>query len=109
MVSDARAAILAAQPEADFMAQIVEYALRRGWACFHAYDSRRSREGYPDLCCVRKCADGTARLVYLECKRVGGRVSFAQQTWIDALAAVPGVIAIVVRPTDWESIERVLT
>ena len=42
--------------EADFQAQVVKLALLLGWKVYHTHDSRRSREGFPDLILIRRTA-----------------------------------------------------
>jgi hypothetical protein len=55
--------------------------------------------GFPDLWLVR---DG--RLLVFEIKRERGTLRPGQQEWIDALDAVPGVTARIVRPSDIEAV-----
>ena len=47
---------------------------------YHTRDSRRSPSGFPDLVCV-----GPGFVIYRELKTARGRVSAAQQRWLDAL------------------------
>jgi len=46
--------------------------------------------------------------VALELKSEKGKATDAQQEWIAALDAVPGIVARVVRPSDWDWIEEAL-
>jgi len=85
--------------ERDLQETLVAAARYLGWASYHTYDSRRSQAGFPDLTLVR---DG--RLVFLELKTEKGRLRPEQQTWLDALAEVPGVVARVVRPADLDDV-----
>lgn len=55
--------------------------------------------GFPDLWLVR---DGV--LLVFELKRETGELRPGQQEWIDALDAVPGVTARIVRPRDVEAV-----
>jgi hypothetical protein len=48
------------------------------------------------------------RLLFLECKKIGGVLSPAQRAWLDALGTVPGVEAMVVTPEDWPALEATL-
>lgn len=103
------------QSEKQFEAALVQYAKLAGWRVFHPFDSRRSEAGYPDLTLVR---DG--RLVFSELKTERGRLSTAQEEWIEALCEVelelvsrlgdgwPCVEVYVWRPADWPDIERAL-
>ena len=95
--------------EKDFQAQILQLAQLAGWLCYHSYDSRKSiGVGYPDLCMVRENRHGTASLVYLELKKEKGKVTKLQLWWLELLGEVPGVIAKVVKPSDWEAIVELL-
>jgi Holliday junction resolvase len=102
-MTTARQVLDAAISEADFMAQIVDAATKTGWAVFHVYDSRRSAAGFPDLVLVRG-----ATLIFLECKSAKGRVTPAQQRYIDQLKQVRYVYADIARPEDWTDIEATL-
>jgi hypothetical protein len=69
--------------EAQFQAAVVELAHLRNWLVFHVHDSRRGLgAGFPDLVLLH---ERTGQLVYAELKTDKGRVSVAQQRWIDAL------------------------
>ena len=90
-------------PEAEFMQNIIDQATLRGWLVFHAYDSRRSRRGFPDLCLVR----GDVAL-FLECKTEDGRTTKEQEQWIERLGHVKRVRAGFFRPTDLNEISMIL-
>lgn len=78
-----------AQTEREFMAAVIAYAKARGWLVYHTHDSRRSAEGFPDLCMVR-----AGRLVFAELKREkGGGLSRAQDQWIRAIKQVTKAVA----------------
>jgi hypothetical protein len=83
---------------------VLEMAGYLGYLCYHTYDSRRSAPGYPDVCIV-----GHGRCIMAEIKRERGRVSAAQQQWLDELA-LAGLEVYVLRPWHWHSgeIERIL-
>lgn len=89
--------------EKAFQAMVVQYAKLLGWKTYHTLHSKGSEPGYPDLCLVRG-----ERIVYAELKRERGRVSPAQQQWLDALSAAPGNEVYVWRPSSWDAIEEVL-
>ena len=90
-------------PEQPYQAAIIRAARLTGWLVYHTHDSRRSEPGFPDLIMVR----GT-RMIAAEVKSVSGRVSQAQQAWLDAIGAVDAVSAHVWRPDDWDQIVDML-
>lgn len=112
-----------AQTEEEFQRNVIAYAKKRDWIAYHTHRSERSEMGFPDLVLVRG-----GRLLFVELKREkGGRVSRAQQRWIDELRHVQNAIvalmeswllnaegievpvaAYIWRPSDWPEIERVL-
>lgn len=79
--------------EREWQSQVVSLAKRLGWLVYHTYDSRRSEPGWPDLALVRE------RFILAELKAEKGRISAAQQRWIDALLAA-GVETYIWRPSD---------
>lgn len=91
--------------ERQFQAQVERYARLCGWLVYHTAFSVRSPSGFPDLVCVR---DG--RLAIAELKSAAGRLTPAQEDWLAAFGAVPGVTVRVWRPTDedWAEIEATL-
>ena len=89
--------------EKAFMAQVVQLAKLRGWLVFHAYDSRRSAKGFPDLILVRG-----PWLFAIELKVGRGKLTPEQDRWLFNLCSVPGVKTFVLYPKDWPLIEMVL-
>ena len=89
--------------EKQWQRQVVELARLHRWMVRYDWTRIHGVAGYPDLTLVRP-----PRLVYLELKTDRGRITRAQQDWIDTLADVPGVVAAVVRPADWEYVRRLL-
>lgn len=83
---------------------IVDLAGWLGFHVYHTHDSRHSTAGYPDLTLVKP-----GRFIMVELKRETGRLSAAQQVWLDELAAA-GVETYVWRPSAWRdgTVERVL-
>ncbi len=71
-----------------------------GLLFFHPFDSRRSEPGWPDVVIV-----GPQGALFRELKGPRGRVTPAQQTWLDAMTTA-GLNAGVWRPADWP--DRVL-
>lgn len=80
--------------EAQLLQAVRDLAKLRGWLCYHTHDSRRSEPGFPDLVLVHP---RTGQLRMVELKSLKGRVTPAQQKWIDALYAA-GVVVDVWRP-----------
>lgn len=89
------------QTEKDFQAAVVEFLRLKGWLVYHPYDSRRSEPGFPDLVCVRE------RVVWIELKVDGGRLSPHQRKWLDQLENA-GQETYVLFPCDWPLIKRVM-
>lgn len=82
--------------EKELQAAVIEIARLRGWKHYHPFDSRRSVPGWPDLFMIHP---RTGEIVVAELKATKGRVSHAQQDWIDTFA-VAGVVVHVWRPSD---------
>jgi VRR-NUC domain len=101
-VLQAPASVAAELSEKDFMEAVVDLAKRNGWRCYHAFSSRKSEAGFPDLVLLRG-----SRLIVAELKVGDGRTTAAQDSWLEAFADA-GVLAVVWRPEQWESIEREL-
>jgi hypothetical protein len=102
--------------EKQFQQQVLELAGLYGWRAYHTFDSRRSAAGFPDLVLGRP-----PRLIFAELKTATGRVSAAQQAWLDDLTAVanaigrcwddpspPAVAVFIWRPDDLQRIANVL-
>ena len=94
---------LPAMTEKELSKQIVAAAKECGWLTYHTFLSKWSKPGFPDLCMVRN-----DRLLFWELKSAVGKVSESQAEWIEALSAVPGVDARVVRPGDLEEVYLLL-
>ena len=91
-------------PESAFLARVVMLAHTRGWLVYHTHDSRRSAPGFPDLVLTRP-----GRLIFAEIKTARGKLTAAQETWLDLLRhSVPGVEIFVWRPGDWAAIQDAL-
>ncbi len=86
-------------PEASFQRTVIEMAELLAWRTYHTHDSRRSNSGWPDLVFVR-----SGELVIVELKTNTGKVSQAQERWLDDLEAA-GVEVHVWRPRDFDRIE----
>lgn len=89
--------------ERQWQQRVVDLAQLRGRRHFHAYSSRRSPAGWPDLALVR-----TGRLLLAELKTERGRLRPEQRQWLDALGTVTGVEVYVWRPSDWPAVQELL-
>lgn len=88
--------------EKDLQRHVRAYAEQLGWAVYTCWTSLHSPRGWPDLTLWRARPDGTGELVCVELKSARGRVSDAQQAWLERLRLVPGVSWVgVIRPADW--------
>ena len=95
--------------EDDFQTTVIETAEAFGWEhIYHTHDSRRSREGFPDLVLIR-VKGGVGELMVLELKgnppSGRGTLSKNQAAWITAFKAVPGVKSAAVWPEDMKRLE----
>lgn len=95
-----RAIAASKMSEKAFMAQVVELAKLRGWTVYHSWTSIHSPCGFPDLVLARP-----PRVIFWECKSERGRVSLDQRAWLDRLTAC-GMLAEVIRPSDWDLVEE---
>jgi hypothetical protein len=86
--------------EAQFQRQVVDYAKLMGWTVFFTHDSRHSPAGWPDLVCIRR-----PRIVFMEVKAERTPVTQAQTRTLAELRAC-GLSAFVVRPSDWQWVEK---
>lgn len=84
--------------EREWQGLIVQFARLHGWAVMHHLDSRGTEAGWPDLVLIRP-----PELLIVELKSERGKVSAAQQNWLDALSAC-GVETGVWRPSDERSV-----
>ena len=82
---------------------IVDEARNLGWLVNRPWLSIHSPKGFPDLVLTRG-----GMIAFWELKSEKGRVSEAQQEWLDALALVPGIDVRVVRPDDLEEAYKAL-
>lgn len=107
--ASARAVMNGQVSEKEFQAAVIRYAELRGYRVYHTHDSRRSAAGFPDLVLVKH-----GRLVFAELKTEKGRLSKAQEEWLDALGNVGDPLCDhcadvhVWRPSNWPVIEAVL-
>lgn len=95
--------------EAVFQSHVVRFARLQGFRAYHTHNSKRSNPGFPDLTMVRRgLTRGGGRVLYAELKKETGKVSLAQQNWIDDLRDA-GQEVFVWRPSDWNAIVALLS
>ena len=97
------AQVLPPEREAHFQNRVINAMRVFGWRVYHPWTSIHSASGWPDLFAVRG-----ERGVAAELKAVRGRVTPAQQDWLDCLSNVRGIEAYVWRPSDWDQIVEIL-
>ncbi len=91
--------------ERDLQRNIEREAMKFGWELtYHTYDSRRSKEGFPDLVMVRP-----PRVIFAELKSDDkqAKLSDPQKEWAEALLQCP-VEYYLWRPENLEAIMQAL-
>lgn len=83
--------------EAQWQQRITDTCDLYGLVWHHETDSRRSKAGFPDLVIVGNST------IFAELKTDRGRVSTAQQFWLDRINEAGGE-AVVWRPRDWDRV-----
>ena len=96
-----------AMSEATLQAWVQARAKEFGWKYYHTRDSRGSDPGYLDVHVVKAPRNIHAELKRQDAKK--GKVTEAQQEWIDELRGCPGVEVYVWRPSDMDEILAVLS
>lgn len=101
-----------AMTERQWMAQVEQFAVHRGWAKYHTFDSRRSDAGFPDLVLTR-AIPGDRRIVFAELKAMNGKLSAAQRSWLTVLELIAelcgGHLEVKCwKPSDWDDVRRTL-
>ena len=91
--------------EREWQRQVTRLLGLYGWDWYHTYDSRRSREGFPDLVCWH--ADRGVIFVELKTDAKSSRLSQAQCDVIDGLREA-GARCFVWRPRDLDEVVSVL-
>jgi hypothetical protein len=89
--------------EKDWQAQVLRLARLFGWMSHHPWSSIHSASGWPDLALCRP-----PRLILAELKTETGRVSPAQQAWLDALSQCTGIEVYTWRPSDRAQVAEAL-
>lgn len=92
--------------EKEFQAAVVKEAKRLGWLIYHTYDSRRSKEGFPDLCMVKP-----PRVVFVELKTdaKSSQPTAKQKEWLTALKKSDELHTDLWRPADYDDAIEFLT
>lgn len=104
--------------ETDFQKAVIRLATLQGWLVNHQRPAQNRRgewstpiqghKGYPDLTLVRD-----RRIIFAELKKQGAYPSPEQKQWLSTIETVaqgcPLVAVYVWRPSDWDTIENVLT
>lgn len=99
----ARRGLKLQQPERGWQATVIDLATTLGWRCYHTWRSEHSVAGFPDLVLCKP-----PRLIIAELKTDPGTLMPAQETWLAALAACPGVESYVWRPKDAQTVANIL-
>lgn len=84
--------------EDQFQEKVLDLCKWLGLKAYHTYDSRRCEPGFPDLVIV-----GKHGMVFAELKSTTGKVSLAQQEWLEAISH--HARAVVWRPEDWPNVQ----
>ena len=97
--------------EKAFQAQVIDLARMLGYLVYFTWRSIHSPAGFPDLVLVR--GDGSpgnpGRILFIELKREGARLSPAQEDWARALRNAGGeVYWFDSSASDWELLKKVL-
>lgn len=99
-----RLILLRSMSEADWMVKVREIAIRYHWTSYHTRNSRGSDHGWPDLVIAHA---GQRRTVFAELKKEAGKVTPAQQMWLEHLDSC-GFEVAVWRPRDEDEVLAVL-
>lgn len=91
------------ETEKGYQHRITQYADLRGWTWYHPFLSIHSPRGWPDLALCRP-----PRLVLAEIKGSAGKVSPAQERWLELLRQCPPIEAYVWFPRDWDQVIEIL-
>jgi hypothetical protein len=90
--------------EKEFQQQVVNLARSFYYLVYHTFDSRRSAPGFTDLVLVR-----SPRVLFVELKSEGGKLTPSQKLWALELKACPGVEYYCWYPDDLQEIAEVLS
>jgi hypothetical protein len=87
--------------EKTFQAQVRKTLESLGWQCFVIPDMRKTLKGWPDLFAIHP---DYPRALSWELKSQGGRVLPHQAAVRAIMAALPGVDARILRPSEWPEV-----
>lgn len=73
---------LKAMKEGDLQKNVIKMARLLGWNVYHTFDSRKSEPGFPDLCMMHH---ELKRIIFAELKTEKGKVTEAQEAWLNQL------------------------
>ncbi len=100
--------------EADWERTVIDMAHAYGWTVAGFRPGRTANgwrtpvkadgTGWPDLFLVKD-----RQAIAAELKSGTGRLAPVQQVWIDLLRAIPGITAVIWRPSDFEQVKTVLS
>ena len=93
--------------EEAFTRSVIALAQLCGWRVHRNWTELHSPKGWPDLVCCRE-EKGVGRLVFIEAKSARGKLSPKQAEWLSLLGRVPGVMALCIRPQDWDEVVALL-
>jgi hypothetical protein len=95
--------------EAAFQRAVEDFAQTLGWFCFHLYNARQSKAGFPDLMLVKDRVVWIELKVYYDNGRAG-RVMQEQARFHDMLRAAGQEVYVIYDDDDgWAEITRVLS
>lgn len=95
--------LLPPESEGHFQTRLVNLAKLLGWRrIYHPWSSIHSASGWPDLVLCKP-----PRLIFAELKKEKGRVTAAQQGWLEDLTAC-GQEVYCWRPSDYGAIVEIL-
>lgn len=78
--------------EREWQTQVRRLAQQFGWADYCIWNSQHSPAGWPDLVLLREEGDmGAVRMIIMELKREGKRLSPKQVFTLELLKGVPGI------------------
>lgn len=87
--------------EQDFLKAVRQLARLFSWRCYHTWNSLKSEPGFPDIVL---CKPGEP-VIFIELKTAKGKLTEAQEEWLEALAQAKGTEVYCWRPSDWPEIE----
>jgi hypothetical protein len=112
-MSAARDQLDTAMSERDLQRMVLDLARLTGWRVHHTLPAMQPSgrwitplqgdAGLPDLLLVKG-----GRLLALELKAQRRKPTDAQRAWLADLGSVPGVVARVIRPSDWPEVVQLL-